>query len=396
MARGDDSDSALRIKLNRGFAVDPATQAAWYDLAATSSSQNIFYEHWLAQAAVMLPEARDPLVLTAWIDTPVATSKLAGLLILQRRTVLNGRIGIALQNWDQRVRALGEPLIRSGYEHDFWRAALGFLGTQHRLGPYLRLSALIADSASTRALHDVLAATRRHAYVTRSFGRALLCAGQSSASYIAANIRKKVLKEQRRLRNRLAEQGGLVFDRLAPGAPVDPWTDELFRLELSGWKGREGVAAAADPATERCFRTVLREAHARGRLDFRRMAVDGRTIALLANIEAGDTAFQLKIAYDEEYAVFSPGVLIEMEYLGYALDIRRLARVDSCARPGHSMIDRIWADRLAIVSLAIPFDRPLSRVTCAAMSAVRRLRRRNAAGSPSDGLLSSFGLTPAP
>jgi hypothetical protein len=147
---------------------------------------------------------------------------------------------------------------------------------------------------------------------------------------------------------------------------------------MSGWKGREGVAAAADTATEQCFRAVLRKAHERERLDFRRLSVGGRTIALLANIEAGDTAFQLKIAYDEDYAAFSPGVLIEMDYLEYALDTRRLARVDSCARPNHPMIDRIWADRLPIVSLAVPFDRWPSRLTCAAIDTLRKLRDKRA------------------
>jgi CelD/BcsL family acetyltransferase involved in cellulose biosynthesis len=288
--------------------------------------------------------------------------------------VFRGRIDVALQNWDQRTRALGEPLVRAGYEHAFWQAALAFLSEQRRTGQYLRLSALIADSPSTRALHDVVAAQGRRAYVTRSFQRALLCGGSSSADYIAANIRKKVLKEQRRLRNRLEEKGGLVFDRLSPGTAIDPWIDDLFRLEMSGWKGREGVAAAADTATEQCFRAVLRKAHERERLDFRRLSVGGRTIALLANIEAGDTAFQLKIAYDEDYAAFSPGVLIEMAYLEYALDIRRLARVDSCARPNHPMIDRIWVDRLPIVSLAVPFDRWSSRLACAAIDTLRKLR----------------------
>jgi CelD/BcsL family acetyltransferase involved in cellulose biosynthesis len=378
MARGDDTDGALRIELTAGLAVTADAQAAWDDLAAASSSTNIFYEQWAATAAAVLPEAGAPMVLMAWIDAPATPARLAGLLILQRRAVLGGRIGVAVQNWDQRTRALGEPLVRAGYEHTFWRAALDFLGRRRRMGKYLRLSALIADSPSTRALHDVLAAEGRRATVTRSFERALLCGGPSSNDYIAANIRKKVLKEQRRLRNRLEEQGGLVFDRLAPDAAIDPWIDELFRLEMSGWKGREGVAAAADAATEHCFRAVLREAHGRGRLDFRRLSVGGRTTALLANIEAGDTAFQLKIAYDEEYAAFSPGVLIEMDYLEYALDTRQLGRVDSCARPNHPMIDRIWADRLPIVSLAVPFDRWSSRLACAAIDTLRKLRDKRA------------------
>jgi hypothetical protein len=55
-------------------------------------------------------------------------------------------------------------------------------------------------------------------------------------------------------------------------------------------------------------------------------------------------------------------------------NVTGLARVDSCARPNHPMIDRIWADRLPIVSLAVPFDRWSSRLACAAIDTLRKLR----------------------
>lgn len=375
MARGNDIEGALRMGLVLGFDASATLREAWDDLAAVAPCANIFYEQWASTACAELPEAEGLLLLLAWADEP-GTPRLVGLLPLQRRGILKGRVGVALQNWDQRVRALGEPLIRAGHEQAFWTAALDFLDRQKHLGPYLRLSGLIADSPSTLALRSVLAVRGRQAYVTRAFNRALLSAGMNSADYIAANVRKKVLKEQRRLRNRLEEQGDVVFDALPAAEPVDAWIDDLFRLEMNGWKGREGVAAAADLVTGACFRKLLVEAHARRRLDFRRLRVGGKVIALLANIEAGDTAFQLKIAYDEDYASFSPGVLIEMDYLEYALDVRKLARVDSCARPGHPMIDRIWVDRLPIVSLAIPFNRWRSRLICAAMDYARQRRER--------------------
>jgi hypothetical protein len=74
-------------------------------------------------------------------------------------------------------------------------------------------------------------------------------------------------------------------------------------------------------------------------------------------------------------------VLIEMEYLAYALDHRGLARVDSCARAGHPMIDRIWPERRRIVSLAVPFDNAFSRLLCLG-SDRWRTRRARASVSP--------------
>lgn len=342
--------------------------AAWDALSARAD--NVFYERWAAEAATVLPEAAGARLLLAWDG-----DALAGLLPLQRRALAG--VTLATQNWEQRIRALGQPLIRAGDEAAFWAGALPFLDRQAG-GAFLRLSSLAADSAATAALVALLDDCGRPYQLTRRSERAVLRGGVSSDAHAHAHIRAKVLKEHRRLRARLADRGALAFDRLARGEDAGPWIDTLFALELTGWKGRDGVAAAADPATDAAFRALLSGAHARGRLDCHRMSVGEETVAMLACLEGpGDTAVQLKIAYHEEWATFSPGVLLEMAYLAYALDVRKLTLVDSCARAGHPMIDRIWPERREIVSLAIPFDRWSSRVAVAAQAAARRWRTRH-------------------
>ncbi len=345
--------------------------AAWDGLAR--EADNVFFERWAVEAAMALPEANGLRMLLGWGDD----GALDALLPLQRCSALG--LGVVTQNWDQRIRSLGGPLVRRGREAAFWQATLDHCD-RAREGMYLRLSALAADGPATIALFDHLRRSGRPHEVTRSYERAILRGGTTSAEHLAAHIRAKVLKEHRRLRARLVDRGELAFERLAADADAAPWIDDLFRLELTGWKGRNGVAAAADPATDAAFRALLGAAHALGRLDFHRMTVGGAPIAMLANIEGpGDGAVQIKIAYDEAWASYSPGVLIEMAYLGYALDHRRLALVDSCARAGHPMIDRIWPDRREIVSLAIAFDRWSSRLAVRAQAAARRWRTRSKA-----------------
>lgn len=346
---------------------DAAFVAAWDKLAAAAGTANPFYAPAAVTACLNLPEAPPPRLFAL---RNAGRDALLGVLPVATRRVRG--LPLSVENWDQRVRALGEPLILPGCERAFWEAALARLSAMP--GQYLRLSALDADSPSTRALLALLAARGRAHHVTRSYGRAMLHGGLSSEAHAAQHVRGKVLKEHRRLRARLADRGALCFERLAADAPADPWIDRLFALEATGWKGREGVAASADPVTEHAFRAILREAHARGALDFRRMTVGGDAIAMLASLERDDEAFQLKIAYDESWAAFSPGVLLEMNYLAYALDERGLARVDSCARAGHPMIDRIWPDRRRIVSLAVPFDTVASRLLCLAQDRWRARR----------------------
>lgn len=351
---------------------------AWDALASQAMTANPFYARAGVCAAMALPEAGDPRLLLVW-----SGRELLGLLpILVRR-----RRGVPLwiENWDTRLRALGEPLVRAGAEDTFWRVALPLLARAP--GQWLRLSALDGDSPSTHALLARLARDGRAHDRTREYARAELRGGLSAEQHAAAHVRGKVLKEHRRLRARLADRGALCFERLAPEASAGPWIDALFALEESGWKGRKGVAAAADPATETCFRAVIEAAHADGTLDFHRMTVGGTPIAMLANLERGDEAFQLKIAYDEEWAAFSPGVLLEMAYLSHALDVRGLARVDSCARAGHPMIDRLWPDRRRIVSLVVPHPDPLSRLLCAGQRqwrARRQTRQHAVTSSPTE------------
>ncbi|WP_076744475.1 GNAT family N-acetyltransferase [Sphingomonas jeddahensis] len=339
---------------------------AWCRLAAEAGTANPFYAPDGVAAGMLLPEAQRPRLLLVWdADTLIGLLPIAA----QRRR----GVAISVENWDQRLRALGEPLVLPGREPEFWRAALDCAG---RLpGWWLRLSALDPHSPATRALVALLRASGRPCYETRAYERAVLLHGLTSEQHAAQHIRGKVLKEHRRLRARLADRGELRFERLSGDATVAPWIDDLFRLEETGWKGREGVAASADAGTEACFRRMIESAHAAGDLDFHRMTVGGQVIAMLANLERGGEAFQLKIAYDEEWASFSPGVLIEMAYLTYALDKRGLARVDSCARAGHPMIDRIWPERRRIVSLIVPHATPWSRLICRAQMAWRARRQ---------------------
>jgi Acetyltransferase (GNAT) domain len=89
-----------------------------------------------------------------------------------------------------------------------------------------------------------------------------------------------------------------------------------------------------------------------GRLQLLDIRLDERPIAMLANFIAPPAAFSFKTAYDEDYARFSPGVLLQMDNLNL-LNRADLTSCDSCAAPDHPMIDSIWRERRTVVRMSI-------------------------------------------
>jgi CelD/BcsL family acetyltransferase involved in cellulose biosynthesis len=349
-----------------------AMRTEWEELAASAAQPNPFAEPMAVLPALQYPDAAGAFVLL--YRGP--NGRLDGMLLLKswKRPPLLPR---ALQSWSYRLRASGDPLIRAGQELGFWRAMLPVIDDLPGCS-VLRLSQLRADGAPTRTLLDVARELERPAYETRRIERALLAGGGTADTYLK-RLPQKLLREQRRRRKRLAELGAVSVHHLAPADDPQPWVAQFLALEAAGWKGRRGVAAASEPHVENLVRSVLTQAHAAQRLDMLRLDLDGQPISMLAHLRTGRTAISFKIAYDEAYARFSPGVLLQMEWLerGLALDW-----TDSCAVPGHPMFESLWLERRAIVTLMVPANRPLARFACAAEQRLRelhaKLRRRSA------------------
>ena len=180
--------------------------------------------------------------------------------------------------------------------------------------------------------------------------RALL----SRANLGEATISGRHAKELRRLERRLAERGTLHFEELPPDGAVGPWLDEFMALEASGWKGREGTAIGQRAADRAFFADFAAAAHAERRLQCLALRLNGAAIAMKLNVFARDQGFALKIAHDEAFAKFSPGVLLErFNERCFAQTASAYTCMDSCATEGHLMIERLWPDRRQIAAVTL-------------------------------------------
>jgi hypothetical protein len=105
---------------------------------------------------------------------------------------------------------------------------------------------------------------------------------------------------------------------------------------------------------------------------------------VLVTLQSGATAWCWKIAYDETFARFSPGVQLLLDETQALLDDPNVARADSCATAGHPMIDHVWRERLGFADrlvrlgpqhgLAFSLACRLERVRRAAIAWLKRAR----------------------
>src|SRR3546814_12445012 len=107
-------------------------------------------------------------------------------------------------------------------------------------------------------------------------------------------------------------------------------------------------------------RAVLTGAADAGKLDMRALDLEGRPLAMLVNFLCPPGGFSFKTAFDEHYARFSPGVLLQQANLDL-LEDPKVAWIDRCAAPAHTMISSDWSERRALAWITPPQSAPTAR-----------------------------------
>ena len=329
---------------------------AWDALAADASEPNPFFESWyLLPSLRHLPGAGSVRILRFDQD-----GKLAGLLPLVHAPRYYRWPVPHLASWLHANAFCGSPLVRCGSERAFWTALLGWADRHAGLGLFLHLRGIPLESPLNLALGEVLERQGREAAVVHRETRALLHSDLGADAYWEASLSGKKRKELRRQASRLAEEGEITFEHRTDAEGLPEWAAAFLALEASGWKGRAGSALASDAGTSALFRESLAGAAQRGRLERLALRLNGKPIAMLATFTAPPGAFSYKTAFAEDYARFSPGVLLQRENLA-VLGRSDIAWTDSCASADHPMIDHIWRERREIGRLSIAMGGPLRR-----------------------------------
>ena len=318
----------------------PQQIGRWEALARCASQPNPFYEHWFLLPSLKVFDPRGSVkLLCLEVD-----GQLAGLMPVQRNASFNGYPLPHIRNWLHANAFCGQPLVAAGMEALFWREVLAWCDRHAGSRLFLHLMQQPGEGVLHEALKLLLESEERPATTVQDEERAMLQTTLDAESYLQQSLTQKKRKELRRQQRRLGEEGTLEITRTRDGEDADAWIDSFLQLEASGWKGRAGSALVADGDTARMFRATMRAAAARGKLERLTMTLDGKPVAMLATLLSPPGAYSFKTAFDEDFARFSPGVVLQVENLALAED-NAVGWIDSCAVQVHKMIDHLWRQR---------------------------------------------------
>ncbi len=365
---GAERPAVKPMSASEAFA-DRTLMREWDLLANQASEPNPFMERWYIEPALSHVAPADVEIIA------VHDGGLMGIIALHGEANYAGLPLRHRRNWLNHNAFLGTPLVRKGGEIRFWQLLLAHLDTLRGSDLFLHLSGLPTEGPMAAALGHVCRAERRRFALVHREERALLEHGLAPEAYLETHVRGKKRKELRRQHKRLAEEGMLAFERLSGTEALDAWVDEFLALERAGWKGTNGSALSCAPGTEALFRHCLHGAAAAGKLERLALRLDGRAIAMLATFLSAPGAYSFKTAFDEDYARFSPGVLLQIENLAL-LERSDILWCDSCAAADHPMIDSLWAGRRNIGRYSVAIGGTARRVAFAALLTAERTKAK--------------------
>ncbi len=164
-------------------------------------------------------------------------------------------------------------------------------------------------------------------------------------------------------KQRQADKYGKVDFKVVSPDPdnIDPYLQEAFRVEASGWKGKNGTAILSVPSLLKFFTAYAHAMAHSGKLRLYFLSIDGKAIAVQIAVEYAECLWELKIGYDEKWARCSPGLLLTHETIMHALE-NGLETYEFLGNDAHWI--RIWTDRLHSYSSLFYYPGTLGGILC--------------------------------
>jgi hypothetical protein len=359
---------------------------AWEDLASRAIEPNVFYEPWMVMPAIRafgagrrlkfaLILAHEPARPTQSAGSPL----LCGIFPLEQQSHYQGlsrKLPFkTLRLWKHKYCYLCTPLVRAGYDREVITAFFDWLAEGSHGCSLMEFNFIAGDGLFCQSLLDYFDRHARLNYISTYFMRALFRPDADADTYLRERLHR-TRREVKRHERRLSEMGRLEYLALEPGHNVDAWIEEFLQLEAISWKGIAGRALIQDADERQYFVEVAREAFRRGQLSMFALHLDGRPISQHCGFVSGSGAFSFKVAFDEQYARYSPGVLLDLEIIRQLHARPQIRWLDFCSDPFHPTLDRLISDRRTIQDVVVGTGKSPGDWVVAAAPLLRLLNRK--------------------
>lgn len=272
--------------------------------------------------------------------------------------------------WASDYAPLGTPLMHPDAGNDdirlFLRTASGRRGVL--AFPFLPLASRTAERLTSLGTFA--------AFVPSRWERAGHSSGADGERQLEEAFKGKRRKEMRRLLRRLEDHGAVRFLSVG-GSEAASSFEQFLQLEASGWKGQSKTALGSRHKTAAFSREAVAASARSGNVRIDELRAGETLVASLVSFVDGGHVFTWKIAFDEDFARYSPGAQLALHAFRQNLAQPGFKQADSLAIPGHSMIEPLWRGRLEIGTLLLAgsaFGRLTSRLCAADLAVERELR----------------------
>ncbi len=359
--------------------MDAAQTHAIGDLALRAEGRNIFFEAEFQAAAA------------GRIGSPGRR-----MLMLTERLGEEDRLQFALPYSEEKV-GFPRVSVRRAFSHPFAPLSLPLIDSADAEETLTRFAALFADLGWRQSLvledfpiDDPIAQLMLDALRMQGFGveslRAKWRAGLApqvagGKPLISSHRRRRIA----RLERKLEENGKVEFERAERLWDILLRFEEFLVLETRGWKGRKGSSIHVIRRTAAFARQAVGDLAAQGRAVIYTLRLDGTAIASLIMLRSANRYYPWKIAFDERWSAFSPGIQLMLRATRQLLATPGFEFADSLARET-SWIDPLWPSKFRLATVVVaPPAYPAKRVIAALnrTESARRLARRIISGAKS-------------
>ncbi|MBI5266461.1 MAG: GNAT family N-acetyltransferase [candidate division Zixibacteria bacterium] len=278
--------------------------------------------------------------------------------------------------WRHTHSPLGTPLVRKGHERTALIGLLDWLDKERRLGLLLSIELAGGDGPFFEALQALAGEQKRRLFCYNEFSRGVFRPLADEEMYFKTVLSPKRRRNLRQEYDKLGKIGRLETLELKPGDDLEYWLKSFIALEASGWKGKLGTAIACSPIDMRFFDELSRCGFERGQLQMLMLRLDDRPIAMQYNLRSRRAVFALKIAYDEEFKRYSPGMLLGVEAFRLFHGRPDVDWVDSCPNaPVNIAREDLWNDSRLIRHVLVGTGNMMGQLLLRCLPTVRSLQR---------------------